>query len=361
MSAQESPLPSQSLPIVTEPNRLQGLIANRLDSWTVGKGEISWPCVPSLTDEYLHRLEILFRILGKPWSSQELARLRELLATKLKSGFEVSPHSRLLIKFETDKFPSIPTNRLGLGISTIISTLEDEYKKWTQLRQPPLFGSHPDAKVMSTVEQLGQDPSTVAILDVGAGTGRNTFPLARLGYTVQALEPVPAFVQQMAVTTQAEGLPVIVTQGNVLDENLVLPQAHFKLAIVVEVVSHFRVFPQLQQFLQKMSEVLRPGGLLLFNTFLPVEGYEPTQVVREMSQVMWCSVFTRSELMAALKDLPFELVSDQSAYEFERQNLPAQAWPPTGWFEQWATGRDLFPISDGLPPVQLRWLLYRRL
>lgn len=361
MNFDPTTLQQEPLPVVTEPGALQSIISNRLDTWTVGKGEISWPCAPSLLDEYMRRLEVLFVILGKAWSKDELQRLRVLLENKLKVGFEASPHTRLLIKFETDKFPSIPTTRLGLGISTLVSTLEDEYKKWTQLRQPPLFGAHPDAKVMKMATELGEDPATVAVLDVGAGTGRNTFPLARLGYPVQALEPVPAFVQQMAATTQAEGLPVMVTQGNILNENLALPVAHFKLAIVVEVVSHFRSFEQLQQFLRKMAQVVRPGGLLLFNTFLAVEGYEPTQLVREMSQVMWSSVFTRSELAQGLKDLPFELVSDESAYEFERQHLPQSAWPPTGWFEQWATGRDLFPLKDSSPPVELRWLVYRRL
>jgi hypothetical protein len=76
--------------------------------------------------------------------------------------------------------------------------------------------------------------------------------------------------------------------------------------------------------------------------------------------VFWCCVFTRRDLAEALEGLPFELVSDESVYEFEKANLPAAAWPPTGWFEEWTRGLDLFDLTPEKSPIELRWLVYRR-
>jgi predicted RNA methylase len=48
--------------------------------------------------------------------------------------------------------------------------------------------THPDAKVMAVAAQLG-DAKMVKILDVGAGTGRNTFALAERGHPVEPIAP----------------------------------------------------------------------------------------------------------------------------------------------------------------------------
>jgi uncharacterized protein YndB with AHSA1/START domain len=53
-------------------------------------------------------------------------------------------------------------------------------------------------------------------------------------------------------------------------------------------------------------------------------------------------------------------VSDESTHDFERAHLPAAAWPPTGWFEDWARGRDLYHLPGSTAPHELRWLVYRK-
>jgi len=58
--------------------------------------------------------------------------------------------------------------------------------------------------------------------------------------------------------------------------------------------------------------------------------------------------------------LPLKLVSDESVYEFEKANLPAAAWPPTGWYEGWVSGQDVFDVEREMSPVELRWLVYKK-
>ena len=70
--------------------------------------------------------------------------------------------------------------------------------------------------------------------------------------------------------------------------------------------------------------------------------------------------FTRDELGACAKGLDLELISDESAYEFESTHLPDHAWPPTAAFAEWATCQHLFALPPDRCPVELRWLVYRK-
>ena len=71
-------------------------------------------------------------------------------------------------------------------------------------------------------------------------------------------------------------------------------------------------------------------------------------------------IFTRDEMATAEAGLPLELIGDDSAYEYEKANLPDGAWPPTGWFDGWASGLDVFDVERDDSPIELRWLVYRK-
>jgi hypothetical protein len=111
---------------------------------------------------------------------------------------------------------------------------------------------------------------------------------------------------------------------------------------------------------ERAAEWLAPGGLLLFSVFLSADEYEPDTLVREFAEVMWCCLFTRKELDAAVEGLPFTKVSDESTHDYEHEHLDPTAWPPTGWFVQWTRGRDVFDVPAERSPLELRWVVYRR-
>jgi hypothetical protein len=71
-------------------------------------------------------------------------------------------------------------------------------------------------------------------------------------------------------------------------------------------------------------------------------------------------LFSRSDLSFLVNELPFELVSDESAFEFEKAHTEPSAWPPTTWFESWSQGSNVFDMPVGKAPIELRWLMYRR-
>ncbi|MGK3994188.1 class I SAM-dependent methyltransferase [Sorangium sp. So ce1024] len=331
-------------------------LLERVTRRTRANVEIVVPAVPSLIDRYMDMLADHFFALGRPFTRSDIASLRALLLDKLEEAFRASPYSNVFIRYATDEPPSVG---ITYGVAAASSSLEDEYAYWTRTREPPLFGSLPDAKLMESLRALAVPPGA-AILDVGAGTGRNSLPLARLGYAVDAVEPAPALADALDAEVAREALAVRVIRADALRDELPLQAAGYAFAVVAEVTSHFRGAGDLRALFERLARLVAPGGHALVSAFVSAPDYEPDATAREVAQVLWSTFFTPAELDAAASGLPLALVSDDDALAFERAHLPEDAWPPTGWYESWASGQDLFGTDLVKPPVSLRWLLYRR-
>lgn len=341
---------------VLDPEELRASVLRWVDRRMRSKGEMRIACVPSLLDEYVERIGAVFRGFGKGLTAEQGDHLRGILEPLLIEGFGRSPHSWLLVEWEPDG-----TN-LSYTIRLQPSSLTDEYAHWLETREPPLFGAHPDAKVTAIVESL-TPPRAHPILEIGAGTGRNALPLARRGHSVDAVDITKGFLDQIREVIRPEGLQVRPIVGDVLDPEFALVADRYALMFAAQVVAtHFRSTAQLRTFCRRAAAWVRPGGLFLFNLFLAVDGYEPDEFTRQVAQHLWSPLFTRAELASAMDGLPFDLLSDESTYDFERDNTPDWAWPPTSWFPQWSRGRDLFKFADPetQAPIELRWLLFQK-
>ena len=337
----------------TTPNFLK--IVNQ---YTQVNGEMVMPCMPSFLNIYMAKLEKLFISIGKDFrdfSKDDLSVLRKLLQENLVAGFKHSPLSKIVIKYESVTSPNTGVN---YNIAYSLTSIAEQYQNWVDTRTPPLFGNQPDAKVIDTIAQLGE-LSQLKTLDIGAGTGRNTLPLAKLGCQAEALELAPALVQQLKKDALAQGLNVKAIEGDILDPQLDLQADTYNLIVCAEVVaSHFRNVEQIRVLLEKVSKSLCHGGLFLFNLFVVNDSYLPTAIAREFSEVVWSSLFTNQDLDLAFAKLPLEIISNESVFEYEHSHLAPEDWPPTGWFEHWAKGKDLFRFEES--PMELRWVLCRR-
>jgi SAM-dependent methyltransferase len=332
---------------------------SRFERLAVARGELRMPCLPSLVERHLHQMEMLLCALRQNLTPTEIDSWRQAIAPKVAQWFAASPNTYLSVRYEMAEPAFGLHGGVKLNLGRAVSSIEDHYRRWSQRREGTLFGTHADAKVLATAAQLGA-PSSAPILDVGAGNGRNSLALARQGYPVDAIELTQVLADQLLEAAATEGIRVNVIQGDILAPQLALKSAHYKLAVLSEVIaSHFRSPAQVRQLMMRMSQAIAPGGFLLFNLFLTVDDYKPNDIVREISQFCWCYVLTRAELRAAMEGLPWEMLSDESVFDYERRHLPPQAWPPTFWFVKWSTGRNLFPIEQ-TPPVELRWILCQR-
>ena len=347
--------------LVREKHLLPAVSAETFDRFTTFYAQAIFPCVPALAERALERIVGIFRALDCTLSAEEIERIRASIARDLGESFARSPHARLCWSLRSPH----PTRGLSGGLQiqtkTFVESMTDKYAKWMKYRPKPLFGKHPNAKVVETAATFSP-ASDRPVLDVGAGTGRNSYPLARKGYTVDAVEMTPDFAAEMTAIARQENLPLQVTCGNILDPLVRMPLGRYRFAFVVEVVSHFRSLQEVRLLLSKIADCLQPGGLLLLDLFLAVPDYQPDEIARQMSQVAWSFMLTREEFRQAIAGLPFAWVSDESVLKYERARFPAEAWPPTTWYRGWATGRNTFLVPAGRePPVELRWVLCERL
>ncbi|HIK33816.1 MAG TPA: class I SAM-dependent methyltransferase [Oscillatoriales cyanobacterium M59_W2019_021] len=342
-------------PKIPDRTTLQNAVLYKINQRSFAKGELTFPCLPNFVDCYIQKITGLFTTLQKPFSQSEVENLRQQLVKRMEEGFQASPHSYVTFRYQPAQPPQ---TGFICQVSISSSSVAQQYNTWVSARQPPLFGKYPDAKLMEVVKNLG-NPESTPILDIGAGTGRNTIPLAQLGHPVDAVELTPPFAQQIRDAAAEKNLPIAVTEGNILDPLVRMKPSHYQLALISEVISHLRDRDQLRLLLAKMCDFLCPGGLLLFNLFLTADGYELTDDVREWGLMAFSSIFTRAELSDAMDRLPLQFIEETSVYDYEKAHLPADGWPPTGWFQTWSTGRDVFPLQED-PPIRLQWVLCRR-
>lgn len=335
---------------------LRPAIVRTIDGRISAKGVIELQCVPGLVEHYVKKLVDQWERLGKAFSAREVEELRGLLARGIEAGHRASPHAVITVEYETRPFPQ---PGIVYRVHTKVMTTTELYDQWVGERAPPLFGEHPDSKLMNLAAELGE-PKFAPVLDIGAGTGRNAIPMARLGHPTTAVEMVPALAREMQKAASSADVSLEVIEGDIRSDDLTLSPARYKLIVMSEVATHFRHLDDLRQVFRRFAECVMPGGLVLMNAFLAGGGYKPDDVARDAAQVALSCVFTRAELEFITAELPFDRVSDESACEYERAHLPPEAWPPTGWFVNWAAWRNVADLPPDKIPVELRWLVYRR-
>jgi SAM-dependent methyltransferase len=336
-----------------DPSTLREAMARRLYRGSVVSGQISVQAVPGMIDEYVKMCDTVFAGVGVRFNAEELAHLKTVLEGQLAEAYAVSPRSRIIISYDSP----IGTV-LNYHVKAEWSTIEGAYDYWVATRQPPLFGTEPDARVWALAGECA-DPRSHWVLDIGAGTGRNALALARRGHPVDAVEMTPKFADIIRADAQREALNLRVIQRDVfatLDDL----RWDYQLIVLSEVVSDFRTTQQLRGVFELAARCLMPGGRLVFNAFLARPGYIPDEAARELGQQVYTTIFTRDELTSAAGLLPLALVGDDSVYEYEKTHLPDGAWPPTSWYSGWVSGLDVFDVEREACPIEMRWLVYQK-
>ncbi|MFM8892179.1 MAG: class I SAM-dependent methyltransferase, partial [Planctomycetia bacterium] len=294
-----------------------------------------------------------FATLGVEFSAEQTARLREVLAAQLAKAFAASPRAEIVIAYDAP---------VGLTVNYTVNarwtSLAEAYDAWVATRTPPYFGTMPDARV-TALAAGAWDPASCPVLDIGAGTGRNTLALARRGHPVDAVELSGRFAAILREEAGRESLPVRVIQRDVFASREDLCR-DYGLVVLSEVTPDFRTTAELGQMFEIAAECLAPGGHLVFNAFLPQVGYTPDAAARELGLQVYTSIFTYPEMAAAVAGLPLSLVADDPVHDYERHHLPEGGWPPTSWYADWVSGLDVFDVPRQESPIEMRWLVYRK-
>jgi 2-polyprenyl-3-methyl-5-hydroxy-6-metoxy-1,4-benzoquinol methylase len=298
--------------------QLRASIVRQLYRRSGATGQIQLPAVPGLIDEYVTMCDTIFGAVGRKCTAEELAHLRAVLSDQLAQAYAASPRSMITISYNA---PS--SQLLNYHIKPEWWTIEGAYENWIGIRQPPYFGTEPDARVVALAGEA-PDPGKFPVLDIGAGTGRNALGLARRGYPVDAVELTPKFADIVRADADRELLDVRVIQRDVF-ETLDDLRRDYQLIVVSEVVSDFRTMQQVRGLFELASHCLAPGGRLVFNAFVAHDGYTPDDAARELGQQSYTSMVTRDEMAIAVAGLPLTLLADDSVHDYEKQHLPEGA------------------------------------
>jgi SAM-dependent methyltransferase len=334
-----------------ETSTLREALARRLHRRSVVASTLTLPAVPAMIDEYVRMCDAIFTAVGRKFTAEQLDNCRNIIAEQLAIAYEQSPRSHIVITIDA------PVGTvLNYHVKAEWYTVAGAYANWLSTRKPPLFGTEPDARVWALAGEAA-DPARFPVLDIGAGTGRNALALARRGHPVDAVEMTEDFADVIRADSERECLGVRVLTGDIFTTTDDL-RDDYRLILLSEVVSDFRTTQQLRSLFELAAGCLAPGGRLVFNAFLARDGYEPDGAARELGQQVYTSVFTRDEVAAATAGLPVVLVADDSVYEYEMAHLPDGAWPPTSWYADWVSGRDLFDLERDRTPIEMRWLVY---
>lgn len=335
------------------PQRLREAMRVRIQQRIELAGTLKIPAVPALLEEYLRASAALFISLGRSLSEEQLEELRQLYSIGLGKAFQGSQRSKVVLEFRAEA-----GHPLRYSVSTEISPLSAVYERWVGESDPLLFGAHADARVLSLAANL--DPGSSQVLDLGAGTGRNALALARLGFAVDAVELTPKFAELLAAQALREALPVRVVLRDVFHVRSEL-RRDYDLFIASELAPDFRGSAELRRLFELGSEVLKEGGKLVVNLHLAAHGYTPEKAAREFAQQSYSALYTASEIEAAMSGLPFALLSNDSVHDYEREHLPQGSFPPTPWYVNWTSGRDVYELEREECPIELRWLVYQKL
>lgn len=336
-----------------DPVQLCSGMTRRLHRRAVVKGEIRLPAVPGLANEYAKMCETVFAAVGRSFTPEQITHLEDLLHGQLIEAYAASQRSSIVISYEA------PVGTvLNYHISPHALTIEGAYESWIATREPPLFGTEPDARVWALAGQATA-PAAFPILDIGAGTGRNALPLARRGHPVDVVEVTAKFADMIRAEADRDGLDLRVIQRDIFTTSADL-RRNYMLILLSEVVPEFRTPEALRKMFEVAAQCLAPGGRLVFNAFLAHRDFHLDDTVRQFAEQAYSNLFTWEEMSSASAGLPLELVADDSVYEYEREHLPEGAWPPTGWYAGWVAGQDVFDLERTQCPNEMRWLVYQK-
>src|SRR6201991_3855127 len=248
------------------PSTLGEAVVRRLYRRAVVTTQITVPAVPSMIDEYLKMCDNVFAVAGVQYTADEAAQLKAVLEAELAKAYTASSRSNIVISFHAPFGIS-----MNYRVTSESVTLGGAYDGWLSTREGPLFGTEPDARVWALSGEVA-DPQAHPVLDIGAGTGRNSLALARRGHPVDAIEATPKFADIIRIEAAKEFLTVRVLQRDMFATLGDLRQ-DYQLIVLSEVVSDFRSEQQLRGVFELASYALAPGGRLVFNAFLVRDGH----------------------------------------------------------------------------------------
>lgn len=171
-----------------------------------------------------------------------------------------------------------------------MTSVEQHYEQHLAEHYSWLFGglSERARENRELFEKLGlRSSSKEKALDVGAGSGFQSIPLAQLGYAVMAVDLSAKLLEELA--RNRGDLPIETVRKDILELTPLLPNGAFQVAVCMgDTLTHLGSFGDVQRLLREVHRVLGPGGTFVIamrdytkelrgeDRFIPVRADERT-------------------------------------------------------------------------------------
>jgi len=128
-------------------------------------------------------------------------------------------------------------------------------------------------RMRSFLTYIKLDPQA-RILDVGAGTGLWSIPLAKKGYAVTASDFSKEILDVLTREAAAQGVDVPVYHGELFD----LKEQHYDCVLFVTSLQHIFVSNTITSVLDHVRSILNPGGRAVIIDYIPrrIPSYQTT-------------------------------------------------------------------------------------
>lgn len=227
-------------------------------------------------------------------------------------------------------------------------------------------GKKPDKFILSRLQMLSKNPEETVVIDLGAGQGRNSIPIAKKGFNLYSCEICELGRNIIAKEAKSKYVRknITILNHNILDKLRIGENVDF--VFMSHVSQHFKI-NELKQVFKNVAEVMKEDGEFVFD-FLErmkanYKNYDKfpkalKRACRDGSNTMdeiGAASFIREDVIQAAKDAGLKLVKEapSSKYilgksKYEKQNI-------------WG-GFNILDFLCGIQrrPVKLKWFVFRK-
>ena len=195
---------------------------------------------------------------------------------------------------------------------------------------PARFGYFHEA----LTRQLGLQPETLSVLDVGCGGGILSEEFAKIGCRVTGIDPSAPSLETARKHAAMQGL--VIEYHQACGENIPFDANSFDVVICCDVLEHV---DDLEKTIHEVARVLKPGGMFCYDTINRTEDSRKANIFAAQDFAL-TSFFPRNTHVWDKFITPEELLSLYEKVGFEN--------------------RDMTGLNSGLPDLQVAGLLIRR-
>jgi peptidoglycan-N-acetylglucosamine deacetylase len=233
----------------------------------------------------------------RPWRERDagvwLKEVRALVGGIRKRGLEIQPLSRVIRRPVMESAQNAGPDPVRTYYDVLAAS---------DPPQPCSAAARAEQRWFQAVEESIRPGDRV--LEIGAGAGRFTLPIARRACEVVATDLSPGSLEILRQRAARNGLNNIRTIPG--DARRVPGSGMFD---VVCSFSAFEYFPDLPVLLEGVVQGLKPGGRLFFTTAHRSVFRLFAQIGNAMRQGVWLHARTRGEISRLLESLGMEVVS----------------------------------------------------